>query len=68
VLEDEHWVWIVQRGNEHAASVLDRRRCEHLDPGDVCVPAFEAVRVLCGELSAGTGCHPNHDRDVELAA
>ena len=37
-------------------------------PGDVGVPALEAVGVLGAELAPGPGGHPDHDRHVELAA
>ena len=39
-----------------------------LKPGDVGVPAFEAVRMLRRQLPAGAGGHADDERHVELAA
>ena len=68
MLEQQHRVGVLERGPEHAARVLDGRRRDHLDPGDVRVPALQAVRVLRRELPAGAGGHPDHQRHVQLAA
>jgi hypothetical protein len=68
VLEDEHRVGVLQRGPEHPPRVAQRCRGEHLDAGDVGVPALEAVRVLRRELAACSGGHADDERDIELAA
>ena len=68
VLEDEHRVGVGEGGPEHAAGVVEGGRREDAQPGDVGVPALQAVRVLRGELAAGAGGHPDHERYVELAA
>ena len=68
VLEDQHRVRILQRGPQHAARVLERRRRQHLDAGNVRVPAFEAVRVLRRKLAPGAGRHADHQRHAELVA
>ncbi len=49
-------------------AVLHRGRRQHLDARDVGVPAFQAVRVLGGQLLAAAGRHANDNRHVELAA
>ncbi len=68
MLEDHHRVGVGQGRGEHAARILDGRRRQHLDAGDVGVPAFEAVRMLGGELAAGAGRHADHQRHRELPA
>ena len=62
VLEDQHRVGILQRRPQHAARVLERRRRQHLDAGNVRIPAFEAVRMLRRELAAGAGRHADDQR------
>ena len=39
-----------------------------LMPGNMRVPAFQAVRMLGGELAAGAGRHADHQRHAELVA
>ena len=68
VLEDDDRVGVLQRGPQHAAGVLERRRGEHAEAGDVRVPALEAVRVLRGELPAGAGRHADDERHRQLPA
>ena len=62
VLEDQHRIRIRERRRKHPARVFERCRREDLDPGDVRVPAFEAVRMLRGELAPAAGRHANHER------
>ena len=68
MLEDDHGIGVLQRGPEHAARVLQRRRREHLEAGDVRIDAFQAVRMLGGELAARAGRHADHQRHAELPA
>ena len=49
-----------------ASSIVAGR--EHLDARDVGVPAFQAVRMLGGELAAGAGRHADDQRHGKLAA
>ena len=66
VFEDQHRIGILQRGPQHAARILERRRRQHLDAGDMRIPAFEAVRMLGRKLAAGPGRHADHERHAEL--
>jgi hypothetical protein len=67
VFEQQHRVGVGERSAEHAPGVVDGGRGQHLDAGDVGVPALQAVGVLGGELAAGAGGHADHQRHVELA-
>ena len=53
VLEDQYRVGVLQRCPQHAAGVGQGGGREHLDAGDVGVPALQAVGVLGGDLAAG---------------
>src|SRR6266700_3582552 len=66
VLEEQDRVGVLQGSPQHATGVLEGRRREHLDAGNVGVPAFQAVGVLGGELAAGPGGHADDQRDAEL--
>ena len=68
VLEDEHWVGIVQRWLQHPSEVVRRGRGQDPDAWDVRVPALQAVRMLGRDLPARTGGHADHERHVELPA
>ena len=68
MFDDDHGVRVRQRGRQHPAGIVDRRRGNDLQPRDVGVPAFQAVRVLRCELPPGTGGHPDHDWHRELSA
>ena len=61
-------------GSSSASAAATARRMsvavagrQHLDAGDVAVPALEAVRVLCRELAAPARRHAHDERHAELA-
>ena len=68
VLEQEHGVGILERGEQHPVSVGDRRRRQSLDARHVGIPPLEAVRMLGGHLAAAAGRHPHDQWNAELAA
>ena len=68
MLEDHDGVGIGERRREHPSRIVDGRRRNHRDAGNVRVPVLETVRMLGGELPPGARCHPDHQRYVELAA
>ncbi len=68
VLEDQDRIRIGQRRGEHVARILHRRRGQHLEAGNVGIPAFQAVGMLGGELLARAGGHADHDGHAELPA
>ncbi len=68
MLEDEDRIGIEERSEEHAARVGNGRRRDDLDARDVRVPAFEAVRVLRGELPAAARRHADDERHAHLTA
>jgi len=68
VLENQNRIGVLQRGPQHTAGILKRRRRQHFDAGDMRVPAFEAVRMLGGKLAPGAGRHPDHQRHAELVS
>ena len=66
ILEYEHRVGVFQCGPKHSARVFDRCGGQHLDAGNVRVPAFQAVRMLGGDLTPAAGRKTDHQRYSEL--
>jgi hypothetical protein len=58
VLEEDHWVVVVDRRPEQAANVARSRREDDLQPGDVDEPGLQLLRVLCPRRPAGAALRP----------
>ena len=68
ILEHDDGIRVHQCRPQHATRILERCRRHHPDTGNMRIPSFETVRMLCRELPAGTGGHADHQRNVELSA
>ena len=68
MLEDDHRVGILERGEQQALGVGGRRRLHHLQPRDVAEPGLEALAVLGGGAGARARGHAHDQRHRGLAA
>ena len=67
VLQEDDRVGIADRRLQQALGVLGRPRCDHLEAGDMAVPARIALGVLGRDPRGGTVGAAEHDWAVDLA-
>ena len=67
MFEDDHRVRVGERGRQHPARILGRRRGDHLESRNVREPTLQAVGVLGGQLPTGSRGRAHHEGDGELA-